>query len=101
MTPTLYLQSSWDRSRTESLLAKRKAEILASAEARIRTSAEREQFAKQKLRTEAVDFATKKDLNGLKAMLMLSAEEADKTNTRPRWVEDVSCFLLSAGVGAT
>ena len=66
------------------MLAKRKAEILASAEARIRTSAEREEFAKQKLRTEVVEFATQKDLAGLKSLLMMAADEADKTNTRPR-----------------
>lgn len=75
------------------MLAKRKAEILASAEARIRTSAEREEFAKQKLRTEAVDLATKKDLAGLKAMLLLSADEAEKTNTRPRYINNNVDFL--------
>lgn len=78
------LLSSWDKSRTEALLEKRKAEILASAEARIRTSAEREEFAKQKLRTEAVEFASKGDLVGLKNILLLSAEEAEKSNSRPR-----------------
>ena len=80
------MQTSWDRSRTESLLEKRKAEMLASAEARIRTSAEREEFAKQKLRSEAVEFASKGDLAGLKNLLMMSADEAEKTSTRPRFV---------------
>lgn len=75
---------SWDRARTQALLAKRKAEILASAEQRIRTSAEREEFARQKLRCEAVEFATKKDLAGLRALLTMAADEASKTNTRAR-----------------
>lgn len=83
---SIHNQSAWDRSRTESLLERRKAEILASMEARIRSSAEREQFAKQKLRTEAVELATQKDLAGLKSLLTMAAEEAEQTNTRPRYV---------------
>lgn len=78
------LLSSWDRSRTEELMAKRKAEIHASLEARIRTSAEREELAKQKLRSEAVELAKNKDLEGLKTLLASAAEEAERTNTRPR-----------------
>lgn len=71
---------------TEKLKANRKHEIEARAEARIRTSAEREEFAKQKLRCEAVDLATAGNLDGLKEFFTVIVNEAEQMNTKPRRV---------------
>mmetsp|Transcript_10710 Transcript_10710/g.16229 ORF Transcript_10710/g.16229 Transcript_10710/m.16229 type:complete len:598 (-) Transcript_10710:423-2216(-) len=78
------LIGGWDRSITEKLKEKRRQEIQASAEARIRTSAEREELARQKLRCEAVELATAKDLPGLKEFFNTIVSEAEQTSTKPR-----------------
>ncbi len=76
--------NQWDRSVTQQLLAERKAKILAATEARLKTSAERELFAKDQLRLELVECATKGDLAGLRVILDQTVREAIQTNTRPR-----------------
>ena len=80
----MWTQGGWDRSITEKLKEKRRQEIQASAEARIRTSAEREELARQKLRCEAVELATAKDLPGLKEFFNTIVSEAEQTSTKPR-----------------
>lgn len=80
----LCVQNDWDRNKTHVLKAKRKQEIEAQAEARIRTSAEREEFAKQKLRCEAVELATARNLQGLRDFFAQIIAEADQMNAKPR-----------------
>lgn len=69
---------------TAKLIAVRKAEILSKIEERIITTAERENFAKAKLRAELVELTEKADLDGVKRLLNTMAEEAEKTDARPR-----------------
>jgi hypothetical protein len=69
---------------TIQLKEKRKKEIEAAAESRIRTSAEREEFARQKLRLEAVQLANSRNVPALKDFFMALVEEAEKANTKPR-----------------
>ena len=63
---------------------KRSKEIEAAIIARIQTSAEREEYAKQKLRIEAVQLATLRNLSGLREFFLNLAQEADQTKTKPR-----------------
>ena len=76
--------SNWDRSRTEKLMEKRKREILAKMEERIKTSVEREAYAKQQLRQELVQKAESGDMEGIKMLLEMVADEAEQTGQRPR-----------------
>lgn len=62
----------------------RRVAILAAVEARIRTQAEREELAKQRLREDLVMMAESGDLDGLKTLLLTMSNEAEGTNTRPR-----------------
>tara|TARA_A100001015_G_scaffold310979_1_gene413327 strand:- start:6348 stop:8165 length:1818 start_codon:yes stop_codon:yes gene_type:complete len=81
---TREILGSWDRSRTEKLMEKRKREILAKMEERIKTSVEREAYAKQQLRQELVQKAESGDMEGIKMLLEMVADEAEKTGQRPR-----------------
>ena len=78
------LLGSWDRTRTVQLMEARARAIAVKLEERIKTSAEREQFAKMQLNKELVAKAEMGDVQGLKEILSMVAEEAEKTSTRPR-----------------
>lgn len=74
----------WDPSYTAVLKERRRQAILAAVEARIRTQAERDELARQRLREDLVALASSGDLTGLKEMLTMMASEAERTDTRPR-----------------
>ena len=57
------------RSKTDDLMEKRKREILAKIKERIKTSVEREAYAKQQLREELMQKAEIGDLEGIKMLL--------------------------------
>jgi ankyrin repeat protein len=78
------LISSWDRSKTSMLMEARSRAIAMKLEERIRTTAEREQFAKMQLSKDLVSKAESGDIIGIKEILTMVAEEAEKTSTRPR-----------------
>ncbi len=78
------LLSDWDPAETQRLMEKRKREITAQLESRIQTAAEREEFAKQQIRKELVERAEVGDAAGIKELLGIVADEAVKTNTKPR-----------------
>lgn len=78
------LLGSWDRNRTMQLMEARARAIAIKLEERIKTSAEREQFAKMQLNKELVSKAEAGDVQGIKEILSMVAEEAEKTSTRPR-----------------
>lgn len=78
-------KGKWDRKLTAELKDKRNKEIEASIIARIKTSVEREEYAKQKLRVEAVQLANSRNLTGLKEFFHNLVEEADQTKTKPRY----------------
>lgn len=69
---------------TEILKERRQKEIDERIESRIKTAAERELYAKQKIRQELVHKAEAGDADGIKEMLMMIADEAQKTKTKPR-----------------
>ena len=79
------LQSNWDRALTASLIEKRRRVIIANIEARIKTAAEREEFARQKIRIELVEKAEAGDWDGIKEMLTMIADEAEATDSKPRF----------------
>jgi ankyrin repeat protein len=81
---TRQVLQEWDRGRTEKLIEKRRREMLAAMEERIKTAVEREAYAKQQLRLELVQKAEAGDVDGIKILLEMTAEEADKTGQRPR-----------------
>ena len=83
------LLNSWDMAKTEALKEKRRREILLKIEERIKTSAEREQFARAKIRQELVQKAEQGDIEGIKEMLKMIADEAEKTGTKPRATAEV------------
>ena len=56
------LLTTWNRDLTSSLIENRRRTILAKIEERIKTSAEREQFAREKIRQELVMKAEQGDL---------------------------------------
>jgi ankyrin repeat protein len=58
--------------------------MMANLESRIKTSAERELVARNMIRKELVEKAENNDIEGIKEMLTMIAEEAEKTNQRPR-----------------
>jgi len=78
------LVQSWDRNKTANLIETRKQHIYAKIEERIKTSSEREQLAKQKLRLELVQMAKNGDLEGIKSTLTMIASEAESSNSKPR-----------------
>jgi ankyrin repeat protein len=57
---------------------------MANLETRIKTSAEREQVARNIIRKELVEKAENGDLEGIKEMLTLIADESKQTNSKPR-----------------
>lgn len=80
--------TEWDPSYTAVLKERRRLAILAAVESRIRTQAERDERAKQLLREELVNLAGKGDVAALRDLLLMMADEADQTNTRPRATAD-------------
>ena len=81
--------TNWPVEQTEALKAKRKLAVLAKIEERIKTSADREYYARQKIRTEIVEKATAGDVDGCVEILLMVAEEAHKTGCRPRVTAEV------------
>jgi ankyrin repeat protein len=75
---------NWSLERTETLKAARKRAVIAKIEERIRTAADREFYARQKIREEIVEKATAGDVDGVKEILHMVADEAEKENCRPR-----------------
>ena len=79
------LLSGWDQAKTEQLMAARKRLILQKIEERIQTSQQREEYARQKIRLELVAKAEAGDVDGVKEVLSMIAEEAEKQGGgRPR-----------------
>jgi ankyrin repeat protein len=76
-------------AKTVKLLEERRRIIMENLEARIKTSAEREAFARNLIRKELIDMAEKADVNGIRDALTSIAEEASKTNAKPRATVEV------------
>lgn len=58
--------------------------MIMKIEENIKTSAERELFARAKLRQELIEKTQKGDVNGVKELLLMLAMEADRTASKPR-----------------
>lgn len=78
------MQLGWDRSRTQALIENRRRVMMAKVEERIQTAAQREEYAKHKLRLELVEFAEAGNWTGIRDTLSMIAMEAEKAQTRPR-----------------
>ena len=78
------LLSGWDQQRTEVLMAGRKRAMLVRLEERIVTSQQREEYARHKIRAELVAKAEAGDVEGIKSILLMVADEAEKSGQRPR-----------------
>ena len=74
----------WDPAETERLMKERKRLIEQKIEARLTTAAEREQYAREKIRKELVDLADAGDTAGVEEYLMNLAAEADRHREKPR-----------------
>lgn len=85
----IILQSAWDLARTAQLMEERRRVILANLESRIKTSAEREFYARNLIRKELVEKANNGDVEGIKVILTEVAEEAAKSGGKPRATVDV------------
>jgi hypothetical protein len=66
------------------LKERRRQAILAAIEIRIRTEAEREEYARHKIREELVDMATAGNVDGVRALLQQMATEAEAAGLKPR-----------------
>ena len=75
---------NWPAERTERLKMDRKRAVMAKLEERIKTAADREFYARQKIRNEIVEKATAGDVDGVREILLMVTEEAEKTGCRPR-----------------
>lgn len=71
-------------AKTVTLMEERRRIMMENLEARIKTSAERELYARNMLRKELVGKAEQGDIEGIKEMLTMIAQEADQTNSKPR-----------------
>lgn len=76
--------SGWNQQKTEMLMQARKRAVLAKLEERIQTSQQREEFARHKIRAELVLKAEAGDVEAVKAILLMVADEAEKSGLRPR-----------------
>mmetsp|Transcript_6552 Transcript_6552/g.9810 ORF Transcript_6552/g.9810 Transcript_6552/m.9810 type:complete len:616 (+) Transcript_6552:33-1880(+) len=89
------LLSEWDIRRTEQLMQQRRQVMLASLEARIKTSAERELLARNLIRKELVEKATCGDTEGVRQLLEMVAAECRSSSkqgqqkVRPRATVEV------------
>lgn len=81
--------NNWDPNKTENLKKKRKAQIIAKLEERIKTAADREYYAKQKIREEIIEKAEAGDVEGVKFILEMCAQEAESTESKPRCTAEV------------
>ena len=63
----------------------RKRMIQKKIEERITTGAEREQYARTKIRLELLEKAEAGDVEGIKEMLTMIADEAEKSKSKPRF----------------
>jgi hypothetical protein len=70
--------------KTEHLMEERKQIILFNLESRIKTSVEREFFARNLIRKELVEKAENGDFFAIKEMLLVISNEAEKSNSKPR-----------------
>ncbi len=61
---------------------------MANIEQRIRTAAEREEFARHKIRLELIEKAEAGDWDGIKEMLHMIADEAEASDAKPRSVSN-------------
>ena len=68
----------------------RRRTIQMRIEERIKTSAEREQYARAKIRFELIEKAQAGDVDGIKEMLQMIADEAVKSNSKPRCENDTT-----------
>ena len=76
---------AWDRQVVLKLKEERDAIIAAKLDARIKTAAEREAHARDKIRNDLVAAATAGDVDGLEALLTALVQEAEKDGAeRPR-----------------
>lgn len=76
-------------AKTERLMEERRRIIMLNLEARIKTSAEREYVARNLLRKELVEKAENGDIEGIKQLLTMVAEEAVQSNCKPRATVEV------------
>lgn len=79
---------NWDMARTVELMAAREKVIREQFEARLKSSSEREAYAKNLLRLELVSKATAGDMDGVKVLLETALEEALVSGTPPRVVAE-------------
>ena len=79
----------WDPADTERLMKERKRLIEQKMEARLTTAAEREQYAREKIRKELVELAEAGDTAGVEEYLMGLAAEADRHREKPRGKAEV------------
>ena len=70
-------------------MEERRRVIAANLEARIKTSAEREFYARNMIRKELVDKANNGDIEGIKMILTEVAAEAEQTGCKPRATAEV------------
>eukprot|EP00501_MAST-03F_sp_TOSAG23-6_P000948 GSMAST32.ASY1.ANO1.984.1 assembled CDS len=80
---TQNLLSSWDREKTKSLLIKREEAIQLAAESRLKTAAERELYARGKIRDELVKYCQDGEKTAVEELLNRMAEEAEECSGRP------------------
>ena len=81
--------AEWSLEKTESLKAARKRAVIAKIEERIKTAADREYYARAKIREEILAKCEAGDADGVKEILMMAADEAEKTESRPRVTAEV------------
>jgi ankyrin repeat protein len=81
--------NSWSLEKTESLKAARRRAVMAKIEERIKTAADREFFARAKIREEILEKCEAGDVDGVREILAMSADEADKTEMKPRVTAEV------------
>ena len=85
-----FSQGSWDRSVTAELIEQRRAVIQKNIEDRIKTSVEREAYAKLKLREELVRWAERggaEAVTGIRDLLTMIGDEAASSGAKPRYVD--------------
>jgi hypothetical protein len=75
----------------------RRQTVLLKIEERIKTSAERELFARAKIRQELVEKAEAGDAEGVREMVAMVAEEAVQTNSKPRLFNKYTVMFIPDG----
>lgn len=78
------VQRAWDPTRTSALKEARRAKIQQELQERLKTAAQREEYAKSELRKELIGYAEKGDVEQIKRLLTEIAEEAERSNLKPR-----------------